>query len=440
MSSDRTPKDIAATIRQNLKEKFPECKFSVTVKDYHSITVALMACPFQVFRDENDVHGRAHKGYVQLNHYYLKKDSIKSRHYETGETLIRCNGGVLLTEKAWNTLSDVVEIGLAEHWDKSDTMTDYFHCAYYFSLHIGKWDKALVDVKDPESERTVVASDEADPVEVAEVATATQPKPNAYEKKLEARRERYEQRAEQARATANNLHGKAHDMASVIPFGQPILVGHHSERRDRNYRGRIESTFRKSFEEQEKATYYEDKAAAVGTGGISSDDPEAIDKLREKLAGMEAHQARMKEVNAALRKLKDEASRRAWIVANCTGPEQKALSDNLRFRSEWGFAGYELTNNNANIRRVKERIAQLEAEAVRPEFTLDTGIAGVTVYEEDNRICIKFPGKPAEAVREALRRHAFIWAPSRTAWVRQANANGRYAAKAAIEAIRPLMS
>ena len=31
-------------------------------------------------------------------------------------------------------------------------------------------------------------------------------------------------------------------MASVIPFGQPILVGHHSERRDRSYRDRIRST------------------------------------------------------------------------------------------------------------------------------------------------------------------------------------------------------
>ena len=25
---------------------------------------------------------------------------------------------------------------------------------------------------------------------------------------------------------------------SVIPFGQPILIGHHSEKRDRNYRRR----------------------------------------------------------------------------------------------------------------------------------------------------------------------------------------------------------
>lgn len=49
-------------------------------------------------------------------------------------------------------------------------------------------------------------------------------------------------------------------MASIIPFGQPILVGHHSEQRDRNYRDRIHNTFGKAFAEQDKAAYYHSKA------------------------------------------------------------------------------------------------------------------------------------------------------------------------------------
>jgi hypothetical protein len=28
------------------------------------------------------------------------------------------------------------------YFDKSDMMTDYFHCSHYMSLNIGKWDKA----------------------------------------------------------------------------------------------------------------------------------------------------------------------------------------------------------------------------------------------------------------------------------------------------------
>ena len=87
---------------------------------------------------------------------------------------------------------------------------------------------------------------------------------NSYEAKQEARRQRYLDRAEQAQQEFQTTHDRAHAMASVIPFGQPILVGHHSEKRDRNYRGRIHDTFGKAFAALDKAKHYEEKAASVG--------------------------------------------------------------------------------------------------------------------------------------------------------------------------------
>lgn len=45
-------------------------------------------------------------------------------------------------------------------------------------------------------------------------------------------------------------------MIQAIPFGQPILVVHNSEKRDRRHRGRIESHFRKSAEAQDKSACY----------------------------------------------------------------------------------------------------------------------------------------------------------------------------------------
>lgn len=66
-------------------------------------------------------------------------------------------------------------------------------------------------------------------------------------------------RAKKAEERSEQLFEKAHDMASIIPFGQPILVGHHSEKRDRNYRNRIHNTMRKAFEEEGKAKYYRNK-------------------------------------------------------------------------------------------------------------------------------------------------------------------------------------
>lgn len=69
-----------------------------------------------------------------------------------------------------------------------------------------------------------------------------------------------EHRAEKAENRSNALSEKASDMLSVIPPGQPILVGHSSEKRDRNYRERISGTFKKAYEESDKANYYKEKA------------------------------------------------------------------------------------------------------------------------------------------------------------------------------------
>src|SRR5256885_15609225 len=65
-----------------------------------------------------------------------------------------------------------------------------------------------------------------------------------------------ENKAEAARKTADNL-------ASVIPFGQPILVGHHSERGDRSYRNRIDRNYRKESEELSKAEHHKQKAENI---------------------------------------------------------------------------------------------------------------------------------------------------------------------------------
>ena len=50
-----------------------------------------------------------------------------------------------------------------------------------------------------------------------------------YEDKREARIARYEARAEAAEKEAAQLCERASKMASIIPLGQPILVGHYSE-------------------------------------------------------------------------------------------------------------------------------------------------------------------------------------------------------------------
>lgn len=46
--------------------------------------------------------------------------------------------------KALEYLEKAKAIMYTDHWDKSDIQSDYFHCAYYVSMRIGRWNKAYV--------------------------------------------------------------------------------------------------------------------------------------------------------------------------------------------------------------------------------------------------------------------------------------------------------
>ena len=125
---------------------------------------------------------------------------------------------------------------------------------------------------------------------------------NQYEERRQARIDRMKDRAERAREESGQLFERAQKMASVILFGQPILVGHHSEQRDRNYRARIDRTYGKSFELKDTAEELERRAkAAEKNRMISSDDPEAITKLEKKIEILKSNQEKMKAVNKIIK-------------------------------------------------------------------------------------------------------------------------------------------
>lgn len=44
-----------------------------------------------------------------------------------------------------NSLRDAL---MHDHWDKSDVMSDYFNCAFYPYLEIGRWDKGYICTKE----------------------------------------------------------------------------------------------------------------------------------------------------------------------------------------------------------------------------------------------------------------------------------------------------
>ena len=69
---------------------------------------------------EESIEYAKDKKYLQLNQYYLEMsyDGIALEYLEKAKDVLMLN-----------------------HWDKSDTQTDYFHCSFYIDMRIGQWNK-----------------------------------------------------------------------------------------------------------------------------------------------------------------------------------------------------------------------------------------------------------------------------------------------------------
>lgn len=102
-------------IRKQLKEKFPEIKFSVKTVNMSTVSVSILKSPYD-FSEVLD--GR---DYTSVNSY----------------------GEITKYDTETNTiLNNIIKIMKSQNWfDKSDAMTDYFHTAYYLDLKIGNWDR-----------------------------------------------------------------------------------------------------------------------------------------------------------------------------------------------------------------------------------------------------------------------------------------------------------
>ncbi len=267
---------------------------------------------------------------------------------------------------------------------------------------------------------------------------------NDYEERKESRIDRLHERAEKAASDSAAAHETASSMASVIPFGQPILVGHHSERRDRNYRDRIRAKMGKAVELGDKADRLVQRAASAESNqAISSDDPTAVVKIKERIQEAQEQQNTMKAANKIIRrKPKNESTPEKLAELAAMGfAESKAPR---LFIPDWcgryGFADYVTKNNNANIRRMKARLVELEAALVRSveedNKETDCGICKLVENVEINRVQLVFDGKPSEEIRATLKSSGFRWSRYEGAWQRHLNNAGIWAAKHVAETIK----
>ena len=180
----------------------------------------------------------------------------------------------------------------------------------------------------------------------------------AYIQRRLAKAERFAGYAANANKSSAQAFGTANAIADMIPMGQPILVGHHSERGHRRDIARIDSNMRKGIDDGKDA----------------------------KIAELEAERDHIKAVNKSIRML-------GFTDATMTEADRRQLLELARLTPyvqplQKGFPAYHLSNLNGNLRRYKQRREELASPARRVSLLLvkysgECGTCGAPIAKGD---------------------------------------------------------
>jgi len=249
---------------------------------------------------------------------------------------------------------------------------------------------------------------------------------NDFESKRAEKAARFRELAEKHENISTGQHFAARQQFEMIPLGQPIIVGHHSKKRHRSHLKRIDQHFAKAAQHHDTAEHYRRRAAALESNrAIFSDDPDATEKLVDKIERLKKRQGMMKRANLLIRKADREG-----LAELGFSEETIAKLFSADFDGRVGFPSYALTNNSANIRRLEKRWADLQqaqsGATTEEEFP---GKIRLVDNVEDNRLQIFFPEIPSEAIRRELKNNGFRWSPTSGAWQRHRSNRATYLAK-----------
>jgi len=109
-------KEFTKKVRQELKKRYPDFKFSVRTVDSMSLHVVIREAPFDLLDEDND------NGYEQINHYHID-DFYEENHRKR------------------DLLKEINELMKAEQYEEVYD-GDYGSVpSYYTTLKIGEWDR-----------------------------------------------------------------------------------------------------------------------------------------------------------------------------------------------------------------------------------------------------------------------------------------------------------
>lgn len=153
-----------------------------------------------------------------------------------------------------------------------------------------------------------------------------------------ARSERLEERADNARAAAGSYTARAWKALDGIEPGQPILVGHHSERHHRAAHGRADSAMRHAVDESRKAEDLDARAR----GAARNAAPYTVEYLGNRIEEDEAEARRLERSGGSARAKQETAERLVHWRSELEklggvpfGPDVVKVGDLVRYSRQW---------------------------------------------------------------------------------------------------------
>lgn len=238
------------------------------------------------------------------------------------------------------------------------------------------------------------------------------------ESKLEKRHEWAASRQQKAEAASN----RASNISERFAFGQPILVGHHSQRAAENDQKRMHNAMTSSVQNADMAEHHASKAGGLQDmldKSIFSDDEDAVERIEERIATLEHEQGQCVAINKICRNKKTTEEEKIAILKD-QFPKLKDETIDGMLHPQYsfekpGFPSYVLTNRNGNLNRLRKRLEEVKCRKQREDDAANAE-NGCVVKKYGNDYCdIVFAEKPERDIINALKANGFHWSGGR--WI-----------------------
>lgn len=201
---------------------------------------------------------------------------------------------------------------------------------------------------------------------------------------------------------------------SFMITGPSNFPSSRNEKRNRS----ADNRYNELTEYRDRALRAIRKALTPELAPIMAGDKDAAERLKDKIEKAEKYHQLMKDTNKALRKHSKDG-RPAQIDALIGLGRSEKQANQLTDPAVFGGTGcprWELTNNSANIRRMKARLVKISRDKETKGQEIQGKFARLEDCPPDNRVRLFFPDKPDTETRKTLKSSGFRWAPSIGCW------------------------